>query len=274
MNKGSIRSYADNPQKNNAREWKWKRIADRIVDRANALILYLAGSEDLDRREAIKRGFSPNNLIAIEISKASVDILRSRKVITIPGKLHEIVPEWPPSMPIAAIVADFCSGLSKDTRRFALSLMYAPAVRRGTVLAVSCQRGRDIPATFNWDESLLEVGNTIKHRGFQFIRTANVLWAITLGEQLKMLPPADLDPILKWVVEGEGQIEFNEYQSNARRDGGLYFDTVIMQYPFLAIDCVRRKDKRKDHIRSRISAALAIRTTRMKGEHSNAKLSR
>lgn len=78
--------YKNGP-KNQWRRTLWNAIADATPDRRNELVLYLPGSKDLDRPEAVRRGFLPANMIAVERSPAVASELRQRGVTVIQSDL-------------------------------------------------------------------------------------------------------------------------------------------------------------------------------------------
>lgn len=54
-------------EKNKWRIWNWNRIRERLTCKPrDALVLYLAGPQDLDRAVAMRKGFDPLNMIAVE----------------------------------------------------------------------------------------------------------------------------------------------------------------------------------------------------------------
>lgn len=131
-----------NGAKNQWRRTAWNAIADGVQDRANALVLYLPGSTDLDRPEAMRRGFKPANLIAVERQPEVCELLRAEGATTICGSLTEVLEAWPVHVPVRCVVADFQCGMTDDVRRFEQLCCLHPALAQCTVL-VNLQRGRD-----------------------------------------------------------------------------------------------------------------------------------
>lgn len=130
-------------QKNHWRNTIWNRIAERIKCRPeNAIVLYLAAEQDLDRDAALKRGFVNNNLIAVDRDGAAVDAIRSAGNLCIHGDVIDVMRTWPEHTPVSAVIADFMCGLEESLmERFMVGSM-APGVR-DCVFLCNLLRGRD-----------------------------------------------------------------------------------------------------------------------------------
>jgi hypothetical protein len=130
-----------NGGKNHWRRTAWNRIADMASPR-DALVLYLPGSKDLDRPEAVRRGFKPANLIAVERDPSICAALRSVGTTTICGNLNDVLTDWPVDRSINVVVADFQCGLGNEAILLADIYANHPALANA-VLLVNLQRGRD-----------------------------------------------------------------------------------------------------------------------------------
>lgn len=129
--------------KNGAKN-QWRRTVWNLI-RVHAkpgVILYLPGSTDLDRDEALRRGFKPADLIAIERDPEVARSLRERGVTTIRGSLNDVLESWPPHVPIAALLADLQCGFDPWVERLAEICAQHPAMAEAVVVA-NLQRGRD-----------------------------------------------------------------------------------------------------------------------------------
>lgn len=127
----------------------WNRISDAVLDRKNAVVLYLPGSQDLDAPEAIRRGFHPANLIAIERNKEIAEQLRSRKRTVICADLSDVLVNWPATTPVAVVLADLQSNLTDPTKTIMNDWLANVPFANG-VLILNIQRGRESPSDPTW----------------------------------------------------------------------------------------------------------------------------
>ena len=140
----SIESYRFG-SKNQWRREVWAEIARRVPrsERREATVLYLAGPEDLDRKEARFFGFNPDLMIAVDQSPQVVANLRRRHVTAIRGKLSEVVASWPAGRPVRVLIADLCTCVGEEPRRLALYLFGGRCVAPGSIVMLNLQRGRE-----------------------------------------------------------------------------------------------------------------------------------
>ena len=128
-----------NGNKNQWRRTAWNLLTEKTKDRANAVVLYLPGSTDLDRPEALRRGFKFNNLIAVERDAKVAAVLRQRGVPTIQGDLMSVLKER--KLPrVDIVIADLVSGF--DTTAGNLIGAWLLAYPDATFL-INVQRGHD-----------------------------------------------------------------------------------------------------------------------------------
>lgn len=131
-----------NGRKNQWRRTAWNEIAKHVKNKRDAVVLYLPGSTDLDRPEAIRRGFKPANLIAVERDRAVARKLRAQGVTTIVGSLNAVLASWPPDREVAVVVADLQSGYTFDVEVLSTLCTVHPALGNCCLL-LNMQRGRD-----------------------------------------------------------------------------------------------------------------------------------
>ena len=129
--------------KNNWRRWVWNRVRERFTRVDDALVLYLAGHEDLDREVAVSKGFRNENLIAVDDNPKVVKAIRAKGFLAIQHDLAELVFMWPEDWPLTFVLADFCSGFIDSSWVFAEACVSSKALVRGSVVAVNFQRGRE-----------------------------------------------------------------------------------------------------------------------------------
>lgn len=132
--------------KNNWRKWLWNRIAERLhVPARNAVVLYMGAAEDLDRAEALRRGFTNTNLIHVDRDAKVTAAIRRAGGLGVTGDFFDVVRCWPQHHSIDVVLGDFCNGLTLANLTGVVQL---PLWRqcRESVFAFNLLRGRD-PAT-------------------------------------------------------------------------------------------------------------------------------
>lgn len=128
--------------KNNWRRTIWNALLRRTKGRERKYpILYLAGRMDLDRAVAESKGVPRENLIAVEKDRDAYLDLRRRGVPVIHGDLIDVLWSWSQNEPVAAVVADYCSGIV--WRNAGLYDCFERAPLRGAEVVVNLLRGRD-----------------------------------------------------------------------------------------------------------------------------------
>jgi hypothetical protein len=191
-----LESY-DVARKEHWRNWWWKRIAERCWPRdwsrcsdgmlrrncRNKLAVYLVGPEDRDREAAVRNGFSPTNLIAVDCNSDNVFKVRRNGQLALSGRLERILESWPSDWPIDVLSADTCNALASEALELCLKLSFLKSLSKRAVVAVNLQRGKD-PASncirkdlVTAIEAMLRVtGTTLPfmksaalHRGVQFV---------------------------------------------------------------------------------------------------------
>lgn len=107
--------------KNNWRRWVWNRICERLTKpRRDAVVVYLPGKEDLDRKVAVERGFSPYNLIAVDRSPSVVSIMKAKGALCIEGNLIDVLQCFKnTNVRVDVVLADLCCGLVDDVNDLA-----------------------------------------------------------------------------------------------------------------------------------------------------------
>lgn len=231
-------------------------------------ILYLAGSQDLDRPVATSKGVPSRNLVAIDRSYDNIDTLRSSGNYGICAEAVDVLRAWPRTVNVCAVILDFCSGLldMQDITMLHVSLMFNPALVNA-VIAFNCQRGRDAQAN-DWRmlserQAMALRFNDVdpKHRGFAF-----ALAMATFGCIATKHEPSEVLTCLDYLSP-----KLFSYKSSV-----LTFDSVVthpIASPFdwaeaetehqdlrVAIDSAYPRDQQ---IARKIAATLATRTRRV-----------
>jgi hypothetical protein len=222
---GASLDYKFGP-KNNWRRWAWNRVTERLgCLPKDAVVIYLAGAQDLDRNVALERGFLNWNLIACESSTRVVQALRDQRVLTIHGDLFETLLAWPHDVRVAAVIGDFCGGLSTKMLCRILQLDILPHLRCA-VLCFNWLRGRELDS-----QGLRELGelpSVGRHRGQQFWHMARMHWA----QGAEILSPDDwmrLDAETWRQIERRSQY-IDKHCSpcfHSYRSGAQVFDSIV-----------------------------------------------
>jgi|GEM_PF-6290577 len=256
-------------QKKVWRKWCWNRVCEKLgPHRKDKTVLYLAGSGDYDRREALQRGFKNNNLIAIDLSNKNISHVRRSGGLGVQEDLYNVLMVWPHDWRIDVLIADFCQGLSDCSAQLIHGIFNCPAIDNKTILWINMMRGRDAKSNEDrkkWAEILLRwswsmTGN-VKHRG--------ELWFwIMYGEATRRLAEQwGQEKAEKYVhkytnaLVNHCQPQFTSYRSESNQ----FFDTIIYRNPFRLDTSTGNHHEYKRYkeliaAKHKISALRAIRT--------------
>lgn len=262
-------------QKNHWRRWLHNRIAERLrVPAREAVVLYLAGDQDLDRAEFLRRGYRPDNLIAVDTDAAVVAALRRRGVIAVQGEIETVARLWTRRLDV--VLADFTGPLS-DTRFKALMLNFLPP-EQSAVWAVNLLRGREctsdvVHSGFRNEDVLGSLAkhfgvNASMHRGYRLIAAAAIFIMNAVVRRADIVQGTEQDKmhdLLK--MQFDSRPAFFSYRSKA---ASQTFDSVVFCCePFRAF-WPRWLEVLPDQltaseivVRRRIAAALAHSTRRV-----------
>lgn len=158
--------------KNHWRRTIWNRIVERLnVPPSEALVVYLGGEMDLDRKIAREKGFRDENLILVDNDEKVVTAVRKRGHLAIHGDFLKVIQYWPHRRPIDVCFGDFCCGLNQEyTDSVTFKFLISSAIFN-SVCAFNFLRGRDpntndlrseINSVFKRSNSVL---SNQKHRG-------------------------------------------------------------------------------------------------------------
>lgn len=283
--------------KNQWRRRLWSQIADVTKNRKDAVVLYLAGPQDLDREVAVRHGFSPANLIAVDADRAVVAALRKRGSTAIYGRLDDVMANWPADWPVSVVLADFVSGLHFHVLRSILIWSFAPQFKSG-VMAVNLQRGRDEIRYTNGDvmsflcqsdkefigkivsERSAEWGVNNKNRAihalayrdafvnFRYKRAPHYFYANEIAEE--QVPDEVRADFLraaakKWWVDN--RVAYFCPESYKSASGKVFMDSVCFYQEFVyGVDEMIAAIPRDKDLARMIGAARAITTMRRRGD--------
>jgi hypothetical protein len=282
--------FYSSDQKTFWRGWVWNRLQERIptLERRQATVLYLVGPHDYDREAALKKGFSNQNLIAVDTCRQYVKNVREQKNLAIQGRLQDVLAMWPEDWKIDAVVADFTCGLDQQLIEFQMALISSQAVTLGkTVVAINLQRGRDANSNSlrqdlvkykrkykNWVKKddgdlakFIDITWDEKHRAKQLFVSMFSHCLTSVKEYI-----ADAGAYCKMFHSCTNPI-FNSYRQSSSQP---YMDSVVFTVPpgerdsedvEIYIDYIKRN---LVTVKNRISALRAVRT--MKIQKINARI--
>lgn len=271
-------------QKNNWRRAMWNQVLLRTKGKEKTLpILYLAGPQDIDREVACQKGVPSGQMIAIDRSFDNVSRIREGGESAIHADAIEVLLSWPSDRPVAAVLLDFCCGLSR-----ALVLKLNRAVNRppfaGAVIMVNFMRGRDADSN-GIRSAMSEIGNpcltvngvrhdSAKHRALQFLLS----WWIHLFARSGRAVGEDAEDVFNEFVQAGLRVQVPwlwSYQS-----GNLVFDSAVffpiakridwqsmMESQGLSESKFRKMQRELStpSVSRKIAATLAVRTMRQAG---------
>lgn len=275
-----------NGTKNNWRRWQWNQIAARVRDRRNAVVLYLASDQDLDRRVAVSKGFNPNNLIAVDIDQSKVDRLRAAGKLAIHGELASVCAYFGGER-IDVVAADLCCGITKRGAILMDVISHFVPIKPGGVVAVNLLRGRDAYLNAANAAMVSHYGKSEKHRGKSWIRQVihNAAWHAQKigGLRCEDGGAADFFSICSWIY-GEYRPSFFSYNSKIKNDRGGFstqvFDSVVYTQGAAVLFSGSKPERlisvansigpsrvnSPEYITPQIAAVLATRTRRINGD--------
>lgn len=266
-----------NGQKNHWRRTMWNHLADLTQDKREAVVLYLPGSTDLDRPEALRRGFKSWNLIAVERDVKVAKKLRSEGATVINDNLRMVMAGWPSDVPVAAVVADLQCGMCELANRILCTWVTTRAFSEGAIM-INMMRGRDPGEAAEQTRDLtMRNGQRVIERMHLngMIATplsrAGLALSCVIGHSLSYtldrlgIPDGDEiaeDAKLHINRTAVGAYKYTSLPSYRSSPGSPFFDSCIIR-------CVSRTFRQapmKSHPAGRrIAAALAVRTMRKNG---------
>lgn len=278
----------------NKNQWRrtwWNRITERLsVKPAEAVVLYLAGTQDLDRAEALRRGFKDYNLIAIERQTSTVRALRDSGSLCIEGDLIDIINAFDPGREAHVIIGDMTCGLELRLVHAVRPWINERSSFRRAVFAFNMLRGRDPsgnPIRNIWDsnpdsEKVMRLAATLgvewflKHRGRYLFQTMFEQFLFAQGiretgpDGMGRVPEArrpEAEKAMNFWMTAAGPY-FTNYRSAAQT-----FDGVVLRNPYQFLPDNPKRDERIESeklrseysgpIRRKIAAVMAHRTMRM-----------
>jgi hypothetical protein len=226
-------------RKNNWRRWQWNRVEELLEKHPrDAIALYLSGPDDVDRLIAKQKGFSDQNLIAVDANETNIQKIRRNGYCGIDLKLHEAIGFWKEPQ-VDVIIADYCSGLTFDVTWALMSaLIFSPGLSHPCILSINLMRGRDA-----FSNELRGPGIT-KHRGKLFLAyflgfyesarsvIGNGLPAseyINIGYRIAEVGQEERARILDRITIAAliASESFWSYKSSA---GSIYMDSVVFKF--------------------------------------------
>jgi hypothetical protein len=249
----------DFAQKNHWRNRVWNEIAERVtVHPRDAVVLYLAAEQDLDRAAARRRGFCEHNMIAVDWSGKTVSELRRSGKLAIKGNLYDVALNWPVDVSVDVVIADFVGGLyEKEFRGVGKMVFYPPF--HNAVFATNMLRGRENTGKderYKYGTFISNSDEPEKHRGMllvKFLMCAISQHWVSARKQIKQF--ANLDHELA-VYEGWqkhvldsfdptfGQYESKKEKEDESTDGDkIKRPPTLFNWAIFNTSVLRYKDK-------------------------------
>ena len=254
-------------QKKVWRRWCWNRVCERVgPHRKDKTVLYLAGPDDSDRNEALRRGFKNSNIIAIDLSSENILRVRQGGGLGVCEDLYNILLVWPHDSPIDVLIADFCQGLSDCAGQLIHALFNCPAIHNKTILWVNMLRGRDPKSNEDrakWSKTLSSqsLSKNPKHRGelWFWIMYGELIQRLSgqYGKEfVKRWHENNLNPMLN-----HSQPLFTSYRSMSNQ----FFDTIIYRNPIFLDASSGDRNQYKNYpelctAKHKVAALRALRT--------------
>jgi len=142
MSKGSQFDY----RFGNKAHWRrtvWNQIERRVSNKKEAIVLYLAGENNYDKAEMVKRGFCPHNIIAIEKDAVVVEKLRNNKQLCVKGDVGYVLNNWPADKAVSVLFLDTCGTANKKIVISIFDALSSNPAFTETVVLLNFMRGRD-----------------------------------------------------------------------------------------------------------------------------------
>lgn len=277
----------------------WRDISNRIPDKSSARIVYLAAEQDLDRKIAIKFGFKPWNMVAVDMRKSVVDKLRAENKIAITGRIEHVAPAFGDAM---VVHADFCCGFTEAMQQSLFPLFKYGLLPQGSVCLFNFQRGREKGDGAAYIKSIQQGSLKQKFANTEIKSRACIAWDFVEQSIIELYIWAGLDTFgkinrtivdqgshvkcfydsasshkvhaLRQWINQQAKPRIRSYKSSVGR--GLRFDTLIFTNPlggFFDLFAGKRKELRGipsfdsifSHTRD-VGAAKAIQSMRVSGK--------
>lgn len=225
--------------KNNWRRQCWNEVAARITNKKDAKIIYLAAEQDMDRRVAVSKGFSAQNMIAVDQRIEVVKQLRKQSKLAIHGKIEHVL-EIYDECDVAHI--DLCCGFTDIALEIYQALL-SGRKKKGMVLVLNFLRGREQGFFSDLANEYKEVNKTaprnfifgndslVKHRGAVFLY---MMFQIQLKQNRDIFKAYTAEEVINYFQRLLcSEVGYNSklltYKSTA---GNQRFDTLILSNPF------------------------------------------
>lgn len=210
--------------KNNWRRWAWNRLAERVKNGGDSLVLFMPSADALDIDVALSKGFARRNLIAVERDESTLAALRRKNIPTINGDILDVLVTWPMSPRVGVVFLDFCCGLEKRV----IEIITAAQLFRAFIESAWCVnllRGRDATSSIHRSlaaELLTECGaQTTKHRG---VLLYLAMTAALITDEVGVTPSAYTIERRLGLLNRSMAPETNSYASTA---GSQLFDSLV-----------------------------------------------
>jgi hypothetical protein len=275
-----------NITKRSARGWAWNQLKKRIRHPKKARVYCLIGDTTEELETAQKKGFSPYNVIGVDVQEEAVRRWRQAGGLAIQAPIEAVI-NFSKVQP-HGVIADFCGGLTEMSFRTFEIAIYKTAISGGIVM--NLLRGRDEIKKFrpegleNFLKSNDQMSQMIKKRSVVLLyQLFDCLYRdhpdiVDCTERMRQLAKSERmlrkhigvfrelqDRVDTYFEEFRDKLapEFYEYKS---QDSSQMFDSLAINSFMAADDCVLRTDWSKynvEVIQRRLVALEAVRTTKL-----------
>lgn len=261
-------------QKNHWRNRVWNELAERVtVHPRDAIVLYLASEQDMDRPTAIRKGFNQHNLIAVDRDAKAVERIRATGALAVHGDIFDVINSWPEAPAISAVIADLTCGAHF---RLVVDMGLSQNLRQtnGSVWVINMMRGRDASSNYNRTSVLRDCACLCEaaqvsplHRGiYAWDWYCNTSFRKETGLLRRNLTPLQMENIYGPFIRKTIRI-CNVCVDSYKSTCGVMFDWVVFNsrtwdHDPLKDNWTSFRDKNEQLSRS-ISAVLAHRTRRL-----------
>jgi len=223
----------DNRTKAEARGWTWNQLSSRLpkrkIERQDSRIFTLIGETTEDFTAGIHKGFSPFNIIGVDLKETSVKRWRQAGGFAVQGPLDLVV--IASRISPSGVICDFCGGMTKSNfNTFWNCFMY---LNRPGAIILNMLRGRDdiknMLDTFDGNGFCSALGLDPKRRCH--VIYAKLLWdSFMFDLEIQEITGTGLGGFLLFAVLISRRLDpsFYSYKS---ADSRQYFDMIAMSMP-------------------------------------------
>ena len=217
-----IKKKYDNKTKKQARIWAWDRLVERIpsaAERRRARIYVLIGDTTKELEIAQKKGFSPFNVIGVDVRDEPVKNWRKAGGLAIQAPIETVLAFS--KYDAQGVIADFCGGINATSfATFATSCIRT--VSPGGIV-INLLRGRDSVKSFGITHQKFEVAGV----NSQVAKKRSV---IILNQMFQKLCKNEIDRIYNAVDQPDLNLSDRQKASLLRKQFNELFEDFCSRF--------------------------------------------